>query len=208
MTKHDPRLDDTGVSPVISTILMVAVTVILAAVIGTLALSFIEKAQQPPQGSFDGEQVEKHLIASLGNEADFWAIKITYQAGESIKKRNLKVRVNGQKAYGVELKQKKPGYNNCNFPCHRAINLWSGKGSIKAGQSILVVHEDSSAVEAGNTYSITPDGEDDPDNAELYSTQGGPRIDLKDGDTVQVVWEPPFGGESALLFQQEVESRQ
>jgi flagellin-like protein len=47
--------DERGVSPVIGVILMVAITVILAAVIGTFVLGIGQNQQTTPQASFDFE---------------------------------------------------------------------------------------------------------------------------------------------------------
>jgi len=47
--------DDRGVSPVIGVILMVAITVILAAVIGTFVLGLGDSLEQAPQAQLDGE---------------------------------------------------------------------------------------------------------------------------------------------------------
>jgi flagellin-like protein len=47
--------DDRGVSPVIGVILMVAITVILAAVIGTFVLGLGDSLQQAPQAQLDAE---------------------------------------------------------------------------------------------------------------------------------------------------------
>ncbi len=47
--------DDRGVSPVIGVILMVAITVILAAVIGTFVLGLGDSLEQAPQAQLDAE---------------------------------------------------------------------------------------------------------------------------------------------------------
>jgi flagellin-like protein len=52
ITTHFERFDDRAVSPVIGVILMVAVTVILAAVVSTLVLGLGGDVQSTPQASF------------------------------------------------------------------------------------------------------------------------------------------------------------
>lgn len=201
--------DDSAVAPIISTILMVAITVILAAVVTTFALGFADSTETAPPASFSGEQVEKHLIASHGNEADFKALKITYRGGKTIEKDRIDVLVNGKEAWGVLLLRFYPNANNCNFPCHRAWPQWAGSGTITAGDSVTVVHKDDPNLGIGTTYSIDPNGEDDPATSELYpnTVPANPdaRIDLNAGDTVQVVWESRTGAETAVLFEQKIE---
>jgi flagellin-like protein len=64
--------DDDAVSPVIGVILMVAITVILAAVIGAFVLDLGGSQEKTPQASFDWEQ----------NSTD--AVTVTFESGESI----------------------------------------------------------------------------------------------------------------------------
>jgi|APHM01.1.fsa_nt_gi archaeal flagellin N-terminal-like domain len=67
--------DDRAVSPVIGVILMVAITVILAAVIGAFALSFTENGQSStPQVSFDSEFV---------NDSGDTSVVLTVQSGDA-----------------------------------------------------------------------------------------------------------------------------
>lgn len=73
--------DDEAVSPVIGVILMVAITVILAAVIGTFVLGIGETAQsRSPQASLDPS-----YVAADGELA------FTHESGESIDQARLKV---------------------------------------------------------------------------------------------------------------------
>ncbi|NHN46962.1 type IV pilin [Halostella sp. JP-L12] len=64
--------DDDAVSPVIGVILMVAITVILAAVIGAFVLDLGGSQEKTPQASFDWDQ----------NSTD--AVTVTLESGESI----------------------------------------------------------------------------------------------------------------------------
>jgi len=73
--------DDRAVSPVIGVILMVAITVILAAVIGTFVLGLGDQLQATtPQASFgfDTEQSKEK-------------VSITHESGDSIEAANLQV---------------------------------------------------------------------------------------------------------------------
>ncbi|NHN47187.1 type IV pilin [Halostella sp. JP-L12] len=67
--------DDDAVSPVIGAILMVAITVILAAVIGAFVLDLGGSQEKTPQTSFDADWNQ----SSTGNN-----VTITQESGDSI----------------------------------------------------------------------------------------------------------------------------
>jgi len=75
--------DDRGVSPVIGVILMVAITVILAAVIGTFVLGLGDSLEQAPQAQLDAEP------GSSG------ALDIGHNGGDSIAAGDIRVTVEG-----------------------------------------------------------------------------------------------------------------
>jgi len=77
--------DDSAVSPVIGVILMVAITVILAAVIGTFVLNLGQSVQQTaPQASFD------YNYNTSSN-----TVNITHQAGDSLNNDTISVSGSG-----------------------------------------------------------------------------------------------------------------
>ena len=79
--------DDDAVSPVIGVILMVAITVILAAVIGTFVLGLGEQVQDtPPNTQFDFEYDQDGGADSFGNSdtAGTGLLTVTHQSGQSI----------------------------------------------------------------------------------------------------------------------------
>jgi len=79
--------DDDAVSPVIGVILMVAITVILAAVIASFVLGLGDQAQQAtPQASFSWDFDE-----SVGSP-DYGVVKITHDGGDTIDGNELYVR--------------------------------------------------------------------------------------------------------------------
>jgi len=85
--------DDDAVSPVIGVILMVAITVILAAVIATFVLGLGESVSQTaPQANFATD----YTADSSGNTADSWSnsggdgyLTVTHTSGDSVKAQNL-----------------------------------------------------------------------------------------------------------------------
>ncbi|EMA20921.1 MULTISPECIES: type IV pilin [Haloarcula] len=79
--------DDDAVSPVIGVILMVAITVILAAVIATFVLGLGDQVSNTaPQASFSTD------YDSTGGAGSSGEVDITHDGGDSIKGSNLYVR--------------------------------------------------------------------------------------------------------------------
>jgi len=74
--------DDRGVSPVIGVILMVAITVILAAVIGTFVLGLGDSLEQAPQAQLDAE-----AAGSGASEV----LNISHNGGDSIAAEDIRV---------------------------------------------------------------------------------------------------------------------
>jgi flagellin-like protein len=73
--------DDTAVSPVISVVLLLAVTVTLAAVVGAFAFGFDEPRESAPQAEFDFEEIER----PSGNDE----VRITHANGASVQNDHL-----------------------------------------------------------------------------------------------------------------------
>jgi len=75
--------DDRGVSPVIGVILMVAITVILAAVIGTFVLGLGDSLEQAPQAQLDAES---------NSDGD---LLVNHNGGDAIPAAEIRVTVDG-----------------------------------------------------------------------------------------------------------------
>ena len=75
--------DDRAVSPVIGVILMVAITVILAAVIGTFVLGLGDQVETAPQASFNFDYDGSGEVT------------VRHRGGDSINPDNIEIRVNG-----------------------------------------------------------------------------------------------------------------
>ena len=209
--------DDRGVSSVISVILMVAVTVIVAATVSVFALSIGESISgNAPIASFSAEQDQMRLEASGGYSGDFYVLEIAYTSGEPIPKDQLDVRVNGRQAWGV----------NNDSGASRASALLSDSSSspLRPGEALTVVHTDDPSITISNDdeYVInSPPGrfsnpvtaDNDPEQNRLFhepSYTGNPttstQIQLEPGDRITITWESERGDETALLFEREIES--
>jgi FlaG/FlaF family flagellin (archaellin) len=73
--------DDTAVSPVISVVLMLGVTITLAAVIGAFVFGFDEPRESAPQVEFDFEKIEQ----ASGNDE----VEVTHANGASVQNDHL-----------------------------------------------------------------------------------------------------------------------
>ena len=83
-TLYSDSGDERGVSPVIGVILMVAITVILAAVIGTFVLGLGEDVNSTPQATWDFE------VDNDNNN-----VNITHEGGDTIDRSRLSVSSSG-----------------------------------------------------------------------------------------------------------------
>ncbi|MDS0281548.1 type IV pilin N-terminal domain-containing protein [Haloarcula onubensis] len=77
--------DDDAVSPVIGVILMVAITVILAAVIATFVLGLGDAvSNNAPQASFEFNANNDEIIMTGGDELDGSSIKVEVEGGDTV----------------------------------------------------------------------------------------------------------------------------
>ncbi|UPV73646.1 type IV pilin N-terminal domain-containing protein [Halorussus limi] len=123
--------DDGAVSPVIGVILMVAITVILAAVIGTFVLGLgdrVSQAQPNAQFTFEYSQTNSHQ----------W-VNVTHDGGEGVEGDQLSMTVGGDEVWT-------PG----STVDSEEVDEWSGK-KITAGSSLK---EYDSAISDGETVKI------------------------------------------------------
>lgn len=88
MFEHTGQTDERAVSPVIGVILMVAITVIMATMIGSVFLDYAgQVSNQPPQAAFGYEQTDTDEI------------RVTHVSGERIDNQHLRITVGGDEVY-------------------------------------------------------------------------------------------------------------
>jgi flagellin-like protein len=86
--------DEDAVSPVIGVILMVAITVILAAVIGAFVLGIGGSQEQVPQASWEWSQQSSAYSSGTECKAgtgSVTSVKVTHQGGDAIDSGNLQL---------------------------------------------------------------------------------------------------------------------
>jgi len=142
--------DDRAVSPVIGVILMVAITVILAAVIGTFVLGLGDQLQATsPQASF-----------GFDTSSDQSEVTITHESGDTIGASNVKISAtdNFTEPDGAFTNQPSATWNE-----------FTGAGSdVSAGSSVTIVHDDSDgSTFAGETVRVIYDNPDSDSSSTL-----------------------------------------
>jgi len=185
--------DDRAVSPVIGVILMVAITVILAAVIGTFVLGLGDQVQSTtPQASFGFDQSNETFQDSGGNDVEAETLTITHETGDTISESNLKVTVGGDTAFAVdESNQETDG-------------VWDNGNDVSAGSSVRVVgYTDADTVDdetlnTGSAPDWTSAGEITDPADESWNA-------IAPGDTVRVVYNNPDSDSSSTLGKRDVQ---
>jgi len=199
--------DNRAVSPVIGVILMVAITVILAAVIGTFVLGLGDQVQQQtPQAQFGFDQstveIGVYNYTAGGPETlEVTAVTITHETGDSISSDNIQVTVDGETAYTSAGESDVTDVDGVGD---------TFTSELSAGSSVTIIaHSNDEQIETGTAsgdsiYGIDSDGVLDIDR------DGGGGTDVTDvglseGETVRVIYSNPDSDKSSTLAKKEVQ---
>ncbi len=176
--------EDRAVSPVIGVILMVAITVILAAVIGTFVLGLGDQVQSTtPTASFGFDQSEETYTDDAGNDVSVETLTVTHESGDSISESDVEILVNGNSAFNVDTSD-----NSTSL-------LWDGGGDVSAGSSERVVGYYTGDSSVADPVTFDSNGDiTDADHSAIAS-----------GDTVRVVYDSPDSDSSSTLGKREVQ---
>ncbi len=121
--------EERAVSPVIGVILMVAITVILAAVIGTFVLGLGDQVQNTtPQASFNFESANMDGSDDAGSPDD--KVTITHESGDTLSQSNINVKIGSTLIY--EQGTAKNGGSG-----------WTNGDSISAGDQLTFTEDDT-----------------------------------------------------------------
>jgi len=161
--------DDEAVSPVIGVILMVAITVILAAVIGTFVLGLGDQVQSTsPSASFTFEY--NNATGAPGDD-----LEVTHDGGDSIPSGELNASASGLHANDANDADSSTGYEDA-----RWVGDLFSSGDVDAGSTDTLEGADM----------VTADGdafETANDHADFSAA------------TVRVVWSSESGDNSATI---------
>jgi len=183
--------DNDAVSPVIGVILMVAITVILAAVIGTFVLGLGDQVSNTsPQASFTFDQATESgyddgdTDTGDPDEPDLIEVTVTHDGGDKISESNLDISVDGNPA--VDIEQNSGSDDDSVVP-------YSGSNDVSAGTSTTV---DAVYTGTGDVSSNVGAGTITYDNAGGIE---GDFAQLSSDETIRVVWSSSNGDDSATL---------
>ncbi len=152
--------DDRGVSPVIGVILMVAITVILAAVIGTFVLGLGDSLQQAPQATLNAEDASDDYANNSDGDIAF---EISQDGGDAIPLADTRVVIEATEGSGSATFEQ--GSWEDRGSAGGSLNLTMGDGSaidgqeLSVGSSLRVVNSGDASgnatfLNAGNEYRI------------------------------------------------------
>ena len=130
--------EDDAVSPVIGVILMVAVTVILAATIGTFVLGVGQGTSSPtPQATWAFEYDDGGDGFGSGTNDE---LTVTHEGGDTIEER-LTVQVDGQRVDTSGDLAYNPGAPSLPFGAGNSITVEEdGADSIQSGDTVYVIY--------------------------------------------------------------------
>jgi flagellin-like protein len=207
------KIGDRGVSPVIAVILMVAITVILASVVGAFVLDVGSKLSEgPPAATFEAEQQEYENVKDGGGPLEIdggslTGVRLIYTGGESITSENINVTVNGETAIATDQAD---GLDTNLHP--NALLPFSGAGEVGISTSFVVL---GSASESDITELNSWNTDEGPNPNIMEVTQSGGTFleeasggngklhKVSQGDTIRITYESNKGT-SHILFTYEV----
>jgi flagellin-like protein len=215
-----------AVSPVIGVILMVAITVILAAVIGAFVLEIGDQQETAPNTSFDSEQkvtfFDDYVGGSLMGNINTTEVFISHAGGSTLEVTQIDVKVEGNASvWGV--KQNTIGTPNGGAdPAEPVPDIVPTFGT---NEPVEFTSGEEWNMHGYNNQSLSPDNMDEAYNTKTspfktkYRDPPGPSLTwntpsgwktqhldpLETGDSVRVVWTASSGGKTQTLFKYSVQ---
>jgi FlaG/FlaF family flagellin (archaellin) len=204
---------------------MVAITVILAAVIGAFVLEIGDQQETAPNTSFDSSQ-QMRFVADSSDKRNLTQVGITHAGGDTLGISNNRIKVNGNASWwGIASEgTTSNGYVDAEIQpdtsetagSNEEVSFTSGETwSIVAGNNDNAVsHENFDttidyAFDFDNnnqeTYLEIDDNDGDEDQDADDFAWNGPLSELETGDNVNVVWTASSGGKTQTLFKYTVQ---
>lgn len=185
-----------GVTPVIGTLLVVAVVVIVATITGYYALVTLDRLENPPPQAVINSVQDKGTVVSPSNfnesepdSQDNFSVTFTHVSGSQISKDRLSVDVDGYDAYDV--------YSNQSW---ETLGRNPIQSNLSAGNSFRVVvygSVDTDGSETGTPSHFHNTGTLNEDVR--ISNQEEMANELKTGDVVRIRWTSPSELNSYIL---------
>jgi len=180
MELRDLFTDDDAVSPVIGVILMVAITVILAAVIGAFVLDIGGSQEQVPQVQWDMQQ-DTSNYKDAGSYQTVPTVTIEHKGGDTVSDERISITVDGDAALSLS-----------NASDVDSSFVFNNGNTLKSGSSTTIAASTTAdTAPAGMTWSS---GDLSPSDTTILSS----------GETVSVIWRAEGGGQSQVLQEYEI----
>jgi flagellin-like protein len=218
-----------AVSPVIGVILMVAITVILAAVIGAFVLEIGDQQETAPSTSFDSEQQTQFFSNFNSNKINETEVRIAHAGGETVSYTQAEVKVDGNASvWGFKVGPDDSLIVSGNDRGPEIVPTPNVKETLgtnepvefTSGESWSVLASDSigdERVKANYQYFVRLccPGNADGENRHLGYGDGGwnvydsnpdDELEMLDtGASVNVIWSASSGGKTQTLFKYTVQ---
>jgi flagellin-like protein len=233
MAEYITRNDSNrAVSPVIGAILMVAITVILAAVIGAFVLEIGDQQETAPNASFETTQQDTFLQTTAWDDeltANVTTVQVNHAGGDRIAVRQLSATVDGNaSSWQRTTPVSESGNVNHAAPAPAVFDTRGTNRdvSFRSGQSwSLIAHNGPNLEElpknpCGQYYYITADDRERSQRSTqnvltLSARKWGssctgyqtvaPMEQFETGETLNVVWSAESGGKTQTLFKYSVQ---
>lgn len=205
---------DRSVSSVIGVVLMVGITVIVAAVIGSSVLGMTETiSETPPQTQFEFSQETEEFTDNWGSSMNLKKVTVTHAGGEDVSEESVHVVINGERVWGFF----EVGFE---VPIKDVWGAVDGETTISTGDSATfigssdAISTDYTTYEglyerqqyyAGSPSSNTRKYKFSGENMRESNSPDDENIQLESGDEVKLVWAQPGGDQSAILAEYTVE---
>jgi flagellin-like protein len=209
---HPTKQSNRAVSPVIGVILMVAITVILAAVIGAFVLEIGDQQETAPSTSFDSEQALKFYWGT--NKANLTTVDVSHAGGTVLDITQVDIKVDGNASvWGLEKARTDATPSDWDFvrpqPDVRRTLGTNQEAEFSSGQTWSIYGYDGLAdehVKSSNYYGAYYDGDGDSEpEMQIKSGVGKITSDMEGGERVNVVWSAASGGKTQTLFKYTVQ---
>jgi flagellin-like protein len=219
--RHTADTSNRAVSPVIGVILMVAITVILAAVIGAFVLEIGDQQETAPSTSFDSDQRVQYFETGFG-PANWTVVEISHAGGDvmDVSQFQLKYRGNASvwgftdqgsgtvsAAPQPDLRDALGSNQQVTFSSGESLRVSAWKGINtdyiqNCGYEVVVVtgqgYERPRLLYGNNCDHQSALGDNSDDNINMEPIAKGPRD--SPGNDVNVVWTAESGGKTQTLF--------
>jgi flagellin-like protein len=218
-----------AVSPVIGVILMVAITVILAAVIGAFVLEIGDQQETAPNTSFDSEQetrfmgdigyknAPKHCLSHYnGACANASIVSISHAGGGTLDISQIRAKVEGNRSvYGPKDDPSTDPFEAAPVPDYTQTFGTNEKVEFSSGETweVGAYNQDTPPAEELEYVGYRFDFINEPSNdnvdeeTNVYgervanpNTQIGQAKFLDQGEQITVVWSASSGGKTQTLF--------